>query len=105
MSISFGDVPASVLRGRACAVCWGSIWTVGCYSQTLDGVTRFLCSRCATTFQPVKLPGHDEPSQVVHLDVDSMIREVEERQRRERVSEPPAQAALPPLKSDPELLR
>lgn len=82
-----GD-PASVLTGKNCAVCWRSFNVDTIYSQTLDGVTRRLCSGCYSLFFPALPPGVPDDARVVHLDAKAMLAEAERRHATSLLGDP-----------------
>jgi hypothetical protein len=73
------QTPGSVLAGRACSSCWRPLESTF-YSQTLDNVTRYLCTGCATRFFPV-LPAGMEGANLVHLDAKAGLAEAERKVR------------------------
>ena len=75
------QVPASVASNKACPICWRPFGGGTIYSQTLDGVSRLICSSCGTLFFPQKLWGAEKPANlpegyedasIIHLDVSEM---------------------------------
>jgi hypothetical protein len=78
--------PMSVATGKACAICWRPFGGGGCTAQTLDGVTRYLCTSCETLHFPVSMkpplslpPGY-ENANLIHMDT-SEIQRLSEQER------------------------
>ena len=68
-----GGVPASVVSGHACALCWRPFGNGTRYRQTLDEVSRDLCAGCLSRLYPAAPKGAEE-AQIVSLNLEDVLK-------------------------------